>query len=155
MNKVLFFTLTLLLITLVNSFAQSVKNDGVETYISLDKDTFSITEEVILKFEVINGSEEDLTFCKFQTPFEGFMAEFMLIKNIETGKELIYQGPQVKRSKPGKKDDLKIEAKGSKDCEVTLLEVYEFEKKGEYSIQFIGSEINSLPDSNVLIVEVE
>ena len=131
-----------------------IQND-LAVKISLGKDKFVASEEIVLQFKVQNNSEKQLKFCKIQTPCEGFRGIYLRIVQIESKEELPYYGPMVKRMPPQPDDYENLSKKRNTKCSVILNKAYRFEKKGEYSVQFIGQNMNNLPDSNILTFEIQ
>ncbi|MBN1181424.1 MAG: hypothetical protein JXB49_03995 [Bacteroidales bacterium] len=155
MNRLLTIALTLILVSTRMSFSTSSDTDSMIVSILSDKNMFNTADKIAIKFEVMNTTNEAITFCKYQTPFEGFTAGYMLITNLDTGEELRYRGILIKRTKPGKEDYITVEANKAQRCELILTDSYSFEKAGTYSIQFIGNPLNMLPNSNILTIDVK
>jgi peptidyl-Lys metalloendopeptidase len=136
-------------------FQIPMQNKDLTVEISLDKEKFKINEEINLHFIISNNSKKSAKFCKIQTPCEGFRGIYFSIIHLDSGKELDYVGPMVKRMPPQADDYEVVKQEGSEKCSLVLNKAFKFNKSGKYSIQFKGSPVNDLPDSNVLTIEVE
>ncbi|TNF38589.1 MAG: hypothetical protein EP329_00125 [Deltaproteobacteria bacterium] len=107
-----------------------------------------------LVFAVTNGTKKKLKLCTYFTPFEGFLGELLEVRH-EDGGEAQYLGISVKRGKPGKDDYIQVAPGETREVTFNLAEHYDLSKKGRYTVQFQGNEdMNRLPDSNVLEIEV-
>lgn len=133
----------------------SMQKEEVVTKISLDKTEYSAEEDILMTFEVLNNTPEDLNVCNIQTPFEGFLGKYLIIKNINTGEELQYAGPMVKRGAPSDLDYQKIDPNTCATCTVNLRDAYTFKDKGVYTVQYIGKTMNNLPDAEPVVLEIK
>jgi len=69
----------------------------------------------------------------WHTPFEGFFSDLFMIKNRNTGEQLNYQGPMVKRLKPQLEDYLSISANEISSITLNLSLAYVF-TQGNYQL---------------------
>ncbi|HFC76866.1 MAG TPA: hypothetical protein ENJ27_01410 [Candidatus Moranbacteria bacterium] len=107
-------------------------------------------KKTVLTFTIINNKNEDYSFCYWQTPFEKeFMANYLRLV-LKNGEKIKYIGKMVKRSPPDKDDFMTIKANSVISTEIILDNGYDIQNKKEFSIQFIGSSINKLPNSNII-----
>lgn len=107
-----------------------------------------------LVFAVTNGKKKGLKLCTYFTPFEGFLGQLLTVRH-EDGSEARYLGVSVKRGKPGKDDYLKLGPGETREVAFDLAKHYDLSNKGRYTVQFHGNaDMNRLPDSNVLKLEV-
>lgn len=105
-----------------------------------------------LTLRVENSSTEPQIFCRYQTPFEGFLAPFLKV-TASDGTEIAYQGVMVKRAPPGKDDYTTVAGGGAEQVSFDLAEAYPV-TTGEYDVQFVGGEMSELPDSAPLHIQV-
>jgi len=145
----------LLFIILLAVNIPNMQQKDINVKISLEKEKFMTNDEITLHFEVQNNSSKLIKFCEVQTPFEGFRGIFMRIIHLESGEELPYYGPMVKRMPPQPDEFKNLDKTSSAKCSLSLNKAYRFEKSGKYSIQFIGQSVNELPDSNILTLEIQ
>jgi len=92
-----------------------------------------------VKFSVENPSSKPLKILKWETPFEGLLADMFKVHNVD-GDKMKYVGPDARRAPPymaTDKDFLVVKAKGSESIEVDLASMYEFTKDGDYFIRAI------------------
>jgi hypothetical protein len=83
-------------------------------------------EAVIVDFTLTNPLDETLELLTWYTPFEGFFSDLFVITNKGTGKELIYQGPMVKRIEPDIEDYLTMPAMKTISMTLNLSQAYKF-----------------------------
>jgi hypothetical protein len=86
----------------------------------------SSAEAVILDFSLTNPLNETLELLTWYTPFEGFFSDLFVITNKETGEQLIYQGPMVKRIEPDIEDYLMMPAGEKISTTLNLSQAYQF-----------------------------
>lgn len=122
--------------------------------LSSDKQVINLLDFSTINFTVENQGKSQQKFCRYLTPLEGLKGDIILITN-EEGDVISYQGKYVKRAKPTRQDYLKISPGESIECSLLLSEDYPIESLGRYQIQFKGSSVNGLPDSNVLDLTIE
>lgn len=93
-----------------------------------------LSNRISLTFSITNPYNEEVKLLTWYTPFEGFLSNLFIIKNLETNKELNYQGPMVKRGQPNQDDYLLLSAIKSAVTEVNLVQGYQL-TKGRFSLQ--------------------
>ena len=121
-------------------------SDNFEVTLTVYKETFEINEPVLAIIRVKNSNDVTAKFCIYHTPFEGIANNIFEIER--DGEALGYHGMMKKRAAPGDSDYIELKPGESTTCTVELNEVYSLDKKGTYTIRFIGNtSINGLPDS--------
>lgn len=110
-------------------------------------------EDLTLRLHVENPSSEIRQFCTYHTPFEGIRNNILIVKGAD-GSELDYRGKMAKRVPPDKDDFVVLKARASKDIEFQFGSAYQL-GRGSYTVQFRGSDICMLPDSNVVEVHFD
>ncbi len=94
---------------------------------TLSLDSLPISAEaVILDFTLTNPLDEKLELLTWYTPFEGFLSDLFVITNKETGEQLIYQGPMIKRIESDIGDYLTMPAIKSISTTLNLSQAYQF-----------------------------
>ena len=143
--------LTLFLLLIINFPNLEMKPSDENTLnveISLSKEEFKQNQSIKIKTTVTNTSDKAARFCDYHTPFEGIANEIFLVQ--KDGKKIPYQGILKKRIPPTKEDYIKLQAGKNTSCVVILNNDYDLSEPGEYTVQFKGSLISGLPDSNEL-----
>lgn len=160
-----YFTSTLLLVAVISMAAcqtskkSSENKDTIskETELSFVKDTslvaqlsvpdsLSLYDSILLHFTVFNPTEDTLRFTKYHTPFEGFLNNFLTIKDTN-GNEVTYIGPMAKRVMPPISESyMTVAPHDSLSVNIDLRKGYRFEKKGTYTIQYNGGNVSGIAD---------
>jgi hypothetical protein len=91
---------------------------------------------IIITFRLDNTSNRDLRVLKWYTPLEGQQGKIFRV--VCDGKELLYEGPMVKRGNPGKDDYVHIRSNNSVSSQVDLSETYTFPECNECLVEFKG-----------------
>lgn len=103
--------------------------------------TFSLSSQpspnsVRLVFTLVNQADKPVRVLKWQTPLEGILGRIFQVRC--DGRELIYNGPLIKRGPPTAEDYVTIPAKGSLETVVNLSEAYDFPASGSCEVRFNG-----------------
>ncbi|MGY4538252.1 hypothetical protein ACVW0P_002672 [Mucilaginibacter sp. UYNi724] len=108
------------------------------------KDTIKMGDSVLLKFTVKNSNTDTVTFCKWHTPFEPWIAKYLDIKD-ETGAEVNYKGAMAKRIMPPPATAyITLQANDSISANADLLKGYAIDKPGKYTITYNSTGISGL-----------
>lgn len=103
---------------------------------------------VPLKFTVRNPSSKELKFCKWHTPFEGFMAMFLDITDA-SGANAQYKGAMAKRIMPPPEEAyIKVPAGDSVTVEIDILKGYQITAAGKYKIIYQAGGMSGLTKVN-------
>lgn len=103
---------------------------------------------VTLTFTVQNSSSRELRFCKWQTPFEGFLSPYLDITDAK-GTEVMYKGAMAKRIMPPPEEAyLKVPAGGKVSVSVNLLDGYELTAPGTYKAHYQSGGVSGLETVN-------
>lgn len=109
---------------------------------------------VIVKFTVSNSSAKDLKFCKWHTPFEGFLSAYFDIKD-SNGTEARYRGAMAKRIMPPPADAyITVKAGESVSAEADLLKGYDLSAPGTYKIIYQGGGVSGIEKVNEISVKI-
>jgi len=147
LKMIVFSSLLITLSCKTNIPMTNTPKDKVITYLELQESSFLVQKDNIsVTFRVQNNTNTDVTFCYWQTPLEKeFTADFFEIKH--KGKLLEYNGALMKRKPPTEKDYITLKPNETKKQTIVINDAYNLNKVGTYSIQFLGSSINGLPNS--------
>lgn len=91
------------------------------------------SEKVMLNFSLDNSLNKKLTILTWYTPFEGFLSNLFIIINTDTGEQLQYRGPMVKRLEPEVEDYVILEEKSTISTTLNLSKAYQF-SQGNYQL---------------------
>lgn len=115
-------------------YAQIPDAQEITSKIELTRSEFRRNDPIIARFTIVNNSDKVIYVLKWNTPFEGFNADYF---NITRNRErVVYIGKVVKRGKPEAGDYIKLDAKGSASVEINVAEGYGIFERGEYRIEF-------------------
>lgn len=106
------------------------------TYYLSSKEKYIQGNSIIINFSLKNVSKSKLWVLKWYTPLEGIKGKIFRV--ICDGKEILYEGPMVKRGTPNKHDYIYIEPNKSVSSQVDLSEVYVFLECSECLVKFSG-----------------
>ena len=109
-------------------------------------------EGVLIEMTVRNPTTESQTFCRYQTPFEGFQADIFEIT--PAADRTRYIGPLVKRRPPGPDDDIRLAAGESRSTTFDLAVGYDL-PAGRYDVRYRRRTVSRLPASRSIEVIVE
>lgn len=107
-------------------------------------DTIKAGDPVLLKMTVYNTAGTKQQFCKWHTPFEPLMSQYLEIKK-EDGTVVLYHGPMAKRVMPPPADSyLSISPQDSLSAGVDLLKAYAIGSPGKYTITYTGGHMSGI-----------
>lgn len=110
---------------------------------------------VMLHFTVHNRSATPLQFCKWHTPFEGFISSFLEIKQAD-GTEVQYRGAMAKRIMPPPAEAyITVPAKDSVSVDIDLLRGYALTKPGGYKAVYRDGNMSGLMKVNDISFTLE
>lgn len=108
--------------------------------------------EVKLTFELRSSVKQKILI--WQSPLEKPLTADCLEVRDKNGKAVEYKGISAKRGEPSDTDYITLEADKPVSETFDLASEYEL-KPGKYTVRFKGNmDVNKLPDSNVLTVDV-
>ncbi|QEH42755.1 protease [Chitinophaga sp. XS-30] len=111
-------------------------------------------EPVMLTFTVYNRSAKALEFCKWHTPFEGFIAAFLDVRN-SNGEEVLYRGAMAKRVMPPPAEAyIQVPAGDSATVDIDLLKGYDLSAPGKYHAVYQAGGMSGLEQVNELDITV-
>lgn len=103
---------------------------------------------VMLKFTVYNKSAKALQFCKWHTPFEGFMSSFLDIQS-SNNTEVQYRGVMAKRIMPPPPAAyIKVAAGDSVSVDIDVLKGYNVTAPATYKASYQASGMSGLEKVN-------
>ncbi|TWI84036.1 hypothetical protein LX66_4398 [Chitinophaga japonensis] len=110
--------------------------------------TVKAGQPVMLHFAVRNPSAKELSFCKWHTPFEGFMDAFLHVQESK-GAEAQYRGIMAKRIMPPPADAyIRVPAGDSVSVDIDLLKGYAVDVPGTYTVRYQAGGVSGLEKVN-------
>ncbi|MRG44129.1 protease [Chitinophaga sp. SYP-B3965] len=117
-------------------------------------ETVKTGSPILLKFTVRNPSAQELKFCKWHTPFEGFMGMFLDITDA-SGTNAQYKGIMAKRIMPPPEEAyIKVLAGDSVSVEIDLLKGYNITAPGKYKVVYQAGGMSGLVKVNEPVFNV-
>lgn len=98
--------------------------------------TARVGAPVPLQFGLINRGKSRLHVLTWNTPLEGWFGRFLRVT--QGGREIPYQGPQVKRGAPVADDYLVLAAGRNAEATLDLTQAYDLTEPGHYQVAFDG-----------------
>lgn len=133
--------------TLSSGHTSKKQSDSLFVTLAI-KDVIKTGEKVNLKFVVHNNQSMGKSFCKWYTPFEPLMSNYLDIKD-ENGNEAIYKGPMAKRIMPPPADSyLVVNPKDTILADVNLLKGYQLQAGKKYTISYNSGGMSGLRAAN-------
>lgn len=136
MKRIVF---TLLIILFANcSYAVEIIQypENVIATVQPVQQNYKATDSILVQVTFTNSTEEEVTFLKWGTPFEGRINVDFFTIQLENGEVLPYVGRMLKRTEPTPGDYQTIAAGASINAVVNLLDGYDVNQKGTYSISY-------------------
>lgn len=110
--------------------------------------TVKAGDPIMVTFTVKNPGSKDQQFLKWQTPFEGFLNDFLDIRN-PAGELLEYHGPMVKRLMPPPAESFITVGAGQQQTGSTdITKVYRIKLPGTYTVEYTGTSMSGLKKVN-------
>jgi hypothetical protein len=127
--------------------------EGLVTVMSVPS-TIKAGSPVMLRFTVHNKSAKVLQFCKWHTPFEGFISSFLDIQS-SNNTEVLYRGAMAKRIMPPPAEAyIKVPAGDSVSVEIDLLKGYNLTAPATYKAVYQASGMSGLEKVNEITFTV-
>jgi len=112
--------------------------------------SYDINEPIMVTFTVENSSDKTIKFTQYSTPFEGFLGDFLEIKD-ENGAKVNYIGAMARRIMPPPADTfIEIPPHEKKAVEFDIRKGYKMDKKGTYTLKFINGETNGITSGDAI-----
>ncbi len=105
-----------------------------------------LAEQVLINFNIKNPFNRNMKLLMWYTPLEGFLSDLFIVTNSDTGEQLDYQGPMIKRLKPQAEDYLSISPNEVSSATVNLSLAYVF-SKGNYHVKLKKNTFHFLDDN--------
>lgn len=129
------------------SGSTTTPGEGLVTEMSVPA-TVKTGNPVMLKFTVFNRSGKELQFCKWHTPFEGFMSSFLDIQS-SNNTEVLYRGVMAKRMMPPPAEAyIKVPAGKSVSVDIDLQKGYNLTAPATYKAIYQASGMSGLEKVN-------
>jgi hypothetical protein len=141
MKKIFYLVIILLSFNTSLMAEKSLSEDDMLEFKLEAKDEYIVSQPVMIKFTLENLSDKKLWVLTWNTPLEGVKNNiFQLVCN---GQDIVYEGPMVKRGKPGTNDYVCIDEGGKISAEIDLATIYNLSLPGTCHLAFRG-QIQSL-----------
>lgn len=136
MKKVFYIVIVMLLFSISAAGDKGLSEDQMLQFKLEAKDSYIIGQPVVIGFILENLSDKNLWILTWNTPLEGVKNKiFQLTCN---GREILYEGPMVKRGKPSPDEYVRIGKGGKVSTEIDLSTVYNLSLPGRYHLTFKG-----------------
>ncbi|MCK7554209.1 hypothetical protein MKQ70_03960 [Chitinophaga sedimenti] len=113
-----------------------------------------VNQPVMLHFVVYNPTKSELQFCKYHTPFEGFLSTFLDLKSAN-GREVEYRGAMAKRMMPPPASAyIKVPAKDSVVVDIDITKGYNLKTPGLYTAKYNSGAMSGLEKVNEITFTV-
>jgi len=119
-------------------------------YSLIAEDSYSMGKPIILGFTLENLTNECFWILTWYTPLEGLKGR--IFKVTCSGKEILYNGPMVKRGGPELADYVRIGPKGSVSAKVVLSAAYSLPVSNECRVEFEGRIHDIVRDTNFVFI---
>lgn len=110
--------------------------------------TVKAGDPIVVTFTVKNPGNKDQQFLKWQTPFEGFLNDYLDIRD-QAGQLIEYHGPMVKRMVPPPAESFVTVGAGQQQIgSADLTKVYHIKLPGTYTVEYTGTSMSGLKKVN-------
>ncbi|RFZ85716.1 protease [Mucilaginibacter terrenus] len=117
------------------------------------KEKFVSSGSALLSFTVINNTNRDLRFCKWETPFEPRIGKYFEIID-GNGNEAVFKGAMARRVMPPPASAyITVAAKSKVTTEINLATNYVLAKT-KYKLTYVGSGVSGLQVKNTISFSV-
>jgi hypothetical protein len=140
------------LISVLSKEKDKTYKHPIQANLATDKKVYLAGKPINLSLEIKNTGQKPYTFLPWGTPIEDRLTGNCLTIKLN-GKEIDYRGIMVKRAPPTEKDYITLQANEAVKGEVNLLDGYQLNAKGIYTIQFQET-YKGLPASNIIEIEI-
>lgn len=118
-------------------------------------DDYDVRTPIVIRFTVENSASDTIKFTKYNTPFEGFLGDFLEIKN-DKGDKMNYIGPMAKRVMPPPADAFVVVPPNEKKwVDIDIKQGYKIDNTGNYILKFLGDEINGLSSGEPIKISLK
>ncbi len=107
-----------------------------------------------IRLEVSNPNQGPVSFCRYQTPFEGVVDDIFEVRAAD-GSELPFRGPILQTATCEKEDWFAVAPGRFHIAEVDLAEGYPLQVGQVYLVRYRGSDVSTLPPSDWLDLIVD
>lgn len=121
---------------LLQNLSTGFVDSSIEVELSMQhQDGYFSTDQLILDVTLTNVSKDEVTFLKWETPFENDFTGNMLTIQHE-GEEVSYIGKIVKRAPPEEGDFITLAAGETISTSIDISQGYAIEHRGDYTVAF-------------------
>jgi len=107
-----------------------------------------------IRLEVSNPGDSPVSFCRYQTPFEGVVDDIFEVRTPD-GAELPFRGPILQAATCEPEDWYAVQPGRFHTAEVDLAEGYPVQAGQVYMVRYRGSTTSTLPPSDWLDLTLE
>lgn len=107
-----------------------------------------------IRLEVSNPNAGAVSFCPYQTPFEGAMDDVFEVRAAD-GVELPFRGPILERAECEADDWFSVQPGRFHTAEADLADGYPVQSGQVYMVRYRGSAVAGLPSSDWLDLAIE
>ncbi len=105
---------------------------------------YDSAEPVKLRFDLTNNGDEDLYVLKWYTPLEGLNSDCLTVIRNEKSK-VGYDGPMIKRGRPGPDDYVLVPAGGTVSADVDVSASYAVSLPADYRVELNIQALEHIP----------
>lgn len=127
--------------------------DVVVSLTPLD-DKYRLDAPIIVTFTVTNTGTQAVRISRWASPLEGrFTTDYLRLEHKRD--RVPYTGDRLHRNPWLLRDFVMLQPGERLSCEVDLSRAYAITEGGKYEVQFRGSSLNRLPDSEVIELKIK
>lgn len=109
-------------------------------------------EKIKLQFSIRNYGPKEENICILNTPLTSIKKAFFRIYDPDL--ILMHEKSEAVLTKARRLSHVMLLPKRQKICTINLRNNFHFAKFGQYSIHFLGTDVNKLPDSNIVHLKI-
>ncbi len=110
--------------------------DNITVAVTPLQSKFDTSDNILVKVQFINSSENDVRFLVWGTPFEGRINTDFFNVQVENGLPLPYMGRMYKRGEPDDTDYKTLQPGETIEAIVNLNDAYNLREAGNYTLQY-------------------
>ena len=136
------------------AYPKPFEGDELMVQLSPTQDKYDLEEPVLVRFTITNQTDKTVRIPRAYSPLEDrFTTDYFHISRKK--QRIYYKAQRLQRLPYLSLSKVKLKPGESISSVVDIREGYALEKGGKYRIQFMGSQVNRLPDSEVLEIKIK
>ncbi|MEM7660305.1 MAG: hypothetical protein AAF399_29635 [Bacteroidota bacterium] len=136
------------------AYPQPYEGNELMVQLSPTQEKYDLDEPILLRFTITNQTGKTVRIPRAYSPLEDrFTTDYFHISRKKH--RVFYKAQRLQRLPYLSLSKVKLKAGESISAVVDIREGYTIEKSGKYRVQFMGSHINRLPDSEVLEIKIK